>query len=75
MVRSEFLFDSIRVVDYFNVLVYIGAARTYFLTLQRRFKRMDRGQLSASQKKQRKVQRKHNVRQCHTPFPLFILPL
>ena len=35
--------------------------RVYFLTLQRRSKAVDSGKLNNSQKKQRKIQRKHNV--------------
>ena len=37
------------------------AARTYFLTLKRCSKQISVGKLQASQKKQRKIQRKHNV--------------
>ena len=41
--------------------VILGAARTHFLTLQRRSKQVHSGKLNESQLKQRRTQRKHNV--------------
>lgn len=46
---------------FLNTCYITGAARIYFLTQQRRSKRVSAGKLDESRAKQRRTQRKHNV--------------
>ncbi len=59
LVRSKF--SAFLIIAVYSNILYIGAARIYFLTLQRHSKNVSSGKLGESQKKQRLIQRKHNV--------------
>ena len=59
LVRSKLFFFFM--VHGFTLSIFTGAARIYFLTQQRRSKRVNAGKLEDTQMKQRRTQRKHNV--------------